>query len=266
MSQNKTVIQGLEPADTGATRNPYDSGQNFYTRGTSAASKGTIVPGMMENPAQQSFSSQENVNSQTSYSGPKKLQPGKPIVGFLYSISKTGLGEFWPLQLGKNSIGQSKDSDIILSEGTVSSNHAVIIIRQGRSGIIAAIKDSESTNGTMINGEPIDFSAEECHDGDIITIGKNYECIFILLDPQKKGLSTNPNFIRVEQENDDFEDDVFDIPSFNNNNPTKPGGFSPFNDGPTSWGTKGNNGNYSDGTVGMDGSVSGGNHGGTVSM
>lgn len=267
MSQNKTVIQGLEPADAKATRNPYDTGQTFYTRGNNAASKGTIVPGMMENPSQQATPSQDYPNPRSSYNNPpKKMQSGKPIVGFLYSVSKTGLGEYWPLQLGKNSIGQSKDSDIVLSEGTVSSNHAVIIIRQGKNGIIAAIKDSESTNGTMINGEPIDFAAEECHDGDIITIGKNYEFIFVLIDANKKGLSTNPNFITVESDNDDFddEDNFYDIPSFNNN-PTRHGG-DPFNDGPTAWGTKGNYGNPSNGTVGMDGSISGGNHGGTVPM
>lgn len=265
MSQNKTVIQGLEPADSAATRNPYDSGHNFYTRASNAASKGTIVPGMMENQSQQAPQAQEYPKTQPFYNKPPKLQQGKPLVGFLYSVSRSGLGEFWPLQLGKNSIGQSKDADITLSEATVSANHAVIIIRQGKNGIIAAIKDSESTNGTMINGEPIDFSAEECHDGDIITVGKNYEFLFVLLDAQKRGLSTNPNFIAVDNSNDDFEDEdgYYDVPSFNAN-PTKHGG-SPFNDGPTSWGTKGNN-PTPDGTVGLDGSVSGGNHGGTVSM
>jgi pSer/pThr/pTyr-binding forkhead associated (FHA) protein len=193
----------------------------------------------------------------------KAVQPGKPIVGFLYSISRTRVGEFWPLQMGRNTIGQAEDSDILLAEGTVSSNHAVIVTRQIKSGIIAAITDSQSTNGTMINGEPIGFSAEECHDGDIITIGNNYELVLILIDAEKRGLKVSQDFIPVEVQVEDEEQE--DVPSFSGGT-TRPGGFDPYNDGPTAWGNNG--GGYSPvgGTVGMDGSMPGGNHGGTVPM
>lgn len=259
MSQNKTVIQGLEP-ETNNGGAPSGAGHNFYSRGNSRSSsaRGTVVPGMMD--VQAEF---QNVSS-----GPVKpqsrrvIQPGKPIVGFLYSISRTPMGEYWPLQMGRNSIGQAEDSDIFLAEGTISTNHAVIVTRQVKSGIIAAITDSQSTNGTMINGEPIGFSAEECHDGDIITIGNNYQFLLILIDAAKIGLSVSKDFVAVEVE--DESDDLEDVPSFKAGD-TRPGGFDPYNDGPATWG---NNGGYSPagGTVGLDGSVSGGNHGGTVPM
>ncbi len=46
MSQNKTVIQGLEPADTNFA--PIEgAGSNFYSRGSRSAARGTVVPGMM---------------------------------------------------------------------------------------------------------------------------------------------------------------------------------------------------------------------------
>lgn len=262
MSQNKTVIQGLEPeTNYGGAPNGAGSNNNFYSRGNqSSAARGTIVPGMEE---VQKGSPTANANPATAPQPRKAVQPGKPVVGFLYSISRTRVGEFWPVQLGKNSIGQAEGNDIILLEGTVSSSHAVLLTRQGKNGIIASIKDDQSTNGTMINGEPLDFGAEECHDGDIITIGNNYELLFVLIDTEKRGLKPAENFIPVEVENEQEEDE--DIPSFNGGM-TRPGGFDPYNDGPTAWGNNGGGYSPAGGTVGMDGSVSGGNHGGTVAM
>lgn len=255
MSQNKTVIQGLEP-ETNFGAAPTNASQNFYSRSSRPAARGTVVPGMQDKTVEQPVA-HETVSAPQTH---RTIQPGKPVVGFLYSVSRTPLGEYWPIQMGKNSIGQSSDNDIVLAEGTISSNHAVIVTRPGRNGIIAAIKDTESTNGTYINGEPIDFTAEECHDGDIITIGNNYQFLFILIDSAKLGLSTNKNFIPVDVEDVEEEDD--DVPAFNPGGATRPGGFDPFAGGTSSWAGSG----PSNGTVGLDGSMSGGNHGGTIPM
>lgn len=261
MSQSKTVIQGLEAAETNVGGVRGDIGSNFYSRsGRSNVEHGTIVPDMMNNP---------NANPANGYSEPKQaplsrnvVNSGKPVVGFLYSISRTPYGEYWPISIGRNTIGSTSNSNIVLAEGTVSTDHAVIVVRQMKNtgGVIAAITDSMSTNGTMINGETIGFSPVECHNGDIITIGNNYELILILIDTAKFGLSVSKDFIATEIEEDNFDDD---IPSFGQGE-TRPGGFSPFDDGP-SWG---NSVGYSpaSGTVGMDGSVSGNNHGGTIPM
>lgn len=258
MSQNKTVIQGLEPETNFSGSAGYTS-QNFYSRPNRSAARGTVVPGMQDVISEERNSQEVKSTPQTN----RVIQSGKPIVGFLYSVSRTPLGEFWPIQMGRNSIGQSSDNDIVLLEGTISSKHAVIVTRPGKTGIIAAIKDSESTNGTYINGEPIDFAAEECHNGDIITIGNNYQLLFILIDSSKLGLATNKGFIPVES-NDPSMSDEPEIPSFNPGGTTRPGGFNPYDDGPVNWG---GTGGYtpSDGTVGMDGSSTGG-HGGTIPM
>lgn len=260
MSQNKTVIQGLE-ADNNYGGHSSAPNNNFYSRSARPAAHGTVVPGMEAYNPEAGTSKQGTATQQPQ---PRRvMQSGKPVVGFLYSVSRTPLGEYWPLYMGKNSIGQAPDCDIILPEGTVSSHHAVIVTRQGKSGIIAAIKDSESTNGTFINGEPIDFSAEECHGGDIITIGNNYQFLFILIDAAKLGLAVSKDFIKVDIEEPEDNDEP-DIPVFNPSGGTRPGGFDPFDKNSDWRGTA----NYtpSNGTVGMDGSVSGGQHGGTVSM
>lgn len=268
MSQNKTVIQGLEAAETrvggGA---PMGATPNFYSRGNrSAAARGTVVPGMMDNPAEPAAAAGAAGPAPAPQAPRKAPVPGKPVVGFLYSISRTAAGEYWPLQIGRNTIGQAADSDIQLAEGTVSSNHAVIVTRQVKSGIIAAITDSQSTNGTMINGEPIGFTAEECHNGDIITIGNNYECYLVLIDAAKCGLSVSSGFIPVEVQGGEEEEEYMeeeDMPPFmNGGTRSTRGGFEPY-DSP--W-NGGGGGGYAGGTVGMDGMPSGGNHGGTVPM
>lgn len=255
MSQNKTVIQGLEPASPSQGFTPNVSANPYARREGSSAAKGTIVPGMVDHREDTG-----NTNQVLNRPAQKVVQPGKPIVGFLYSVSRTPFGEYWPLQIGRNTIGQSSDCDIVLPEGTISSSHAVIVTRQVKSGVIAAITDSQSTNGTMINGEPIGFSAEECHNGDIITVGNNYELLLVLIDAGKLGLAVRPDFIPVENEENNIADEE-DFPSFQPG-ATRPGGFSPYNEN-TSWNS---NSRGNDGTVGLDGSMSGNNNGGTIPM
>lgn len=243
MSQNKTVIQGLTPDENAGGMT------GMYARGAQPAARGTIVPGMESMGAAQPAASAAPAQRRV-------VQPGKPVVGFLYSISRTQMGEYWPLQIGRNTIGQDDASDIVLKEGTVSGNHAVIIVRQIKNtgGVIAAVTDTQSTNGTMINGETIGFQAVECHSGDKITVGNNYELVLVLIDASKYDLSVAEGFIPVEAS--EPEDDYSDVPSFGSGN-TQPEGFQ------QPW-----QGGYMDngGTVGLDGSAPGHNSGGTVSM
>lgn len=132
--------------------------------------------------------------------GATRSQNGKPIRGFLYSISRGVVGEFWPLRQGKNTIGSSADCDVCLPESTVSEEHASITIRilekQGKT--IASLKDTESTNGTRINGDDVDFDANPCKNGDIIKFGSSYECLLILIDTNEIGLHVAENFIAVD--------------------------------------------------------------------
>lgn len=263
MSQNKTVIQGLEPSDS-PTRNAQGGfGSNFYTRSERPA-RGTVISGMTpggNNPnpgpgGQQPTAHQPAANNVVS---------GKPVVGFLYSISRTAAGEYWPLHIGQNTIGQSTKCDIILPEGTVSAEHAVLVVRKLKKPekVIASISDARSTNGTMLNGESLEFAAVECKNGDVITFGDNYELFLILIDPSSIGLQVNPNFIPVSVEED--EDEFGDAPEpFFERDKTRPGEDFGSIGGPT---PPPFSGGYSPqgGTVGLDGS-SNNNKGGTVSM
>lgn len=268
MSQNKTVIQGLEPADS-PNYNNGGGGANsgFYSRsaGPRPQQRGTYVPGMSEGQPVQAAPRnpnrtvvQEPLMQQAPQPRRTSIQTGKPIAGFLYSVSRTAAGEFWPLQIGQNTIGQSSNCDIVLPEGTVSQEHAVLVVRKMKNPekVIASISDARSTNGTMLNGVSLGFTAEECKNGDIITIGENYELFLILVDPATLGLSVSKDFIAVEEEEpmEAAGPQIPDIPA-GYTRPESQFGPPPFGGGFTGGG----------GTVGFDGSTNN-DKGGTIGM
>lgn len=169
----------------------------------------TICPGVSGNAFSNQNNFGENGFGQTSASMPnmaRNQETGKPIMGFLFSVSKTALGEYWPLYVGQNSIGCGPNSQIKLSEATVSEHHANFVIRKMQnngesSGILAFVQDNGSTNGTMVNGESLGFAPQECKNGDIITIGENYELYFVLINPQSIGIAPKENFQPIQSFN-----------------------------------------------------------------
>lgn len=171
MSSNKTIIPGMEDA--------YTDSPSFGKKDVNMPDE-TIVP----NPFGTTLN-KENTPHQ------------KPVVGFLYSISRSGTGEYWPLHIGSNTIGRSKDCDVNLEEATVSEQHAVLVVQQMKNPekVIAWINDSGSTCGTMINGESLGFDRRECFNCDIITIGEHYDLYFILIDAKQIGLNVCRDFI-----------------------------------------------------------------------
>ena len=139
----------------------------------------------------------------------KKDADKKPILGFLYSVSKDYTGEYWPLYLGANNIGRGADCSVVLNEGTVSQRHATLVIRQMQRqgedvGLFVFIQDVGSMCGTQVNGETLDFNPRECKNGDIITIGENYELYFVLIEPKILGLAPKDTFKPVSAANDEW--------------------------------------------------------------
>ena len=218
MSSNKTIIPGMEDA--------YTEQPNFGKQNTKVQD-GTCVPNPFGTvPASPIMNNQ------------------KPIVGFLYSISKSASGEFWPLRIGSNSIGRSADCDVCLGEATVSEQHAVLVVRQMKNPekIIASVCDARSTCGTMINGESLGFDQRECFNGDIITIGEHYDLYFILIDAKQVGLNVCRDFMGTQAMANRFNSPTPNVnpyaaPAFNNGTV----GFDPDNATPQSGGTVGFN-------------------------
>ena len=57
----------------------------------------------------------------------------------------------WTLELERLSVGRARSNDIHLDDPAVSSHHAVILWMAGT----AFVQDLGSTNGTLLNGEPV---------------------------------------------------------------------------------------------------------------
>ena len=155
----------------------------------------TYVPGM--DGTSQSKAAAE---STTRKSSTASSTPDKPVLGFFYSVSRTSFGEFWPLYLGPNTIGRDASCDVVLSEGTVSGEHATLIIHQEDDGeVYAGVKDNGSTHGVKVNGKSAHFDVVGCKNMYVIKIGKAYELLFILVDAGACGIKQAENFVEAEQ-------------------------------------------------------------------
>ena len=64
-------------------------------------------------------------------------------------------------------IGRKTDNDLPIEDHTVSSRHAKLVRVQS----VYFIEDLNSTNGTAVNGKPIERA--QLHDADVITIGQH---------------------------------------------------------------------------------------------
>jgi len=149
---------------------------------------GTYVPGIQENAPQVKIDTNK--------------QRQEPCVGFLYSISRHGTGEYWPLHVGRNIIGRSSECEICLKEETVSQKHAMIMIKKQKTTgkFIASIRDEGSKTGIFVNDNELGYDAYDCKNNDVILIGENYKLLFVLIQPSEYGLSVAENFRPVDEE------------------------------------------------------------------
>lgn len=226
MNQNRTVIPGMERAYT----SPETASPTYTPSGTVTGNK-TYVPGMQPNASRMA----SPTNS-------------KPVIGFLYSISRMGFGEYWPLHVGSNSIGRKPECDVSLQEATVSEQHAVLVVRimKNPEKVIASICDAQSTCGTLINGESLGFEPRECMNGDVITIGEHYDLYFILIDVKQIGLKVSEGFIPVQSTTPPPIAASTYAPGTEVRPPANPYENTPRPTGPIP-------GSYPEGTVGIDG-------------
>ncbi len=96
--------------------------------------------------------------------------------GFLVAYGASGLnarGESWPLHGGRYALGRvsvGDPSEIVLSDGTISTRHAVLSV-DGTTGLVT-LEDLRSTNGTFVNEDPLLPSIRRAlRDGDRVRFG-----------------------------------------------------------------------------------------------
>ncbi len=112
-------------------------------------------------------------NAAAPAAAPAPNLPPNALRGFLISYQSNSQGDFWPLHGGRKTIGRANSGeqvDIPLSDATISSRHAAIIV-DAVAGTVQ-IEDTGSTNGTFVNEEHIGFNGKrELRDGDKIRFG-----------------------------------------------------------------------------------------------
>ncbi len=83
-------------------------------------------------------------------------------------------------------IGRDPDSDLHCREESVSMRHATIVIAEGK----AVLSDSDSTNGTFLNGERI-TGPRELKSDDVIEIGERVFTALLIEDAESEEVITS---------------------------------------------------------------------------
>lgn len=125
----------------------------------------------------------------------------RPVAGVLYSVSQDSLGEIFPIYVGRNTIGSHHESDVYLSEQTISSNHAVMLVRvinnQGKRIVTMSLTDYDSEFGTSVNGVRLGYDSKLLQGGEIIQIGNAYQFVFFPFDAEAFGLAQIDYFAAI---------------------------------------------------------------------
>lgn len=199
MSQNKTIVPGVDFENGDMGYGYSDDFGSLYSRSANLDSKRTCIAGTPEVPVNESVPSVKNVCQQIN--DEKELRQVKVqnrvVVGVLFSISHGLLGELFPLYLGRNVIGRSEKCDVCLQEMTVSPEHAVLYVRKEDHdplGMSITITDYNSMYGTTVNGCDGRYETLLVKENDIIVIGKHYKFVVKFFDTEKLNLSEENDF------------------------------------------------------------------------
>ena len=111
----------------------------------------------------------------------------------LQILNGEDIGKVIPLENGTSIIGRGVNAQVRLVDNGVSREHAKVIV----SDDVVNLVDNGSTNGTYINGAPVD--AGILRDGDRIHVGPDVTLQFVYLNPDAQSDTSLPE-PRVEPE------------------------------------------------------------------
>ncbi len=186
-----------------------DNNSFYKPSGTIKDKNRTYVPDMYRQVVAEMKEEEDGRNSNSLSTHVVRLQ-NRPLIGVLYSISAGIEGELFPVYVGRNTIGSDLSCDICLRETSVSAQHGILLARkqtnmQGDEFINVILSDTNSSYGTCVNGERLNFEKVNCTDGDVISIGQNYVLVLSLFNALDKltiayGFDRIPDPKMVEEE------------------------------------------------------------------
>lgn len=197
MSQNKTIVPGVDYDNLGSTELDDSLYGSLYSR-SEASDNRTYIPDVSkpsEGVGQGVIPQREQPFGQAEGNRQVALQ-NRVVVGVLFSISRGLLGEIFPLYLGRNVIGQTPNCDICLKEKSVSSEHAILYIRKEENPVRLnmTITDYNSTYGTTVNEMDARYETLPVNENDVLTIGKHYQFLVKVFDVEKARLTEDMGF------------------------------------------------------------------------
>ena len=123
----------------------------------------TIIPAWQ--PAEMPSESRRTVS--LSAMPREAVAAGEPFAAKLSFESGPFAGRVVALPSQMVTVGRAPDNDVVVGDPATSGRHGRIEVRAG----VFWISDLGSTNGTMVNGEPV--IEKQLSDGDVIAIGQN---------------------------------------------------------------------------------------------
>lgn len=177
----------------------------------------TYVPDLYRQVVAEMQEEESEARTDSSESAHVVRLQNRPLIGVLYSISAGIEGELFPVYVGRNTIGSDPSCDICLRESSVSAKHGMLLARkqsneEGKEYIKVILSDTNSSYGTILNGERLNFEKVTCSDGDVITIGQNYVLVLSLFNALDK-LSISCAFDRIPEPKKQEESTVALLPS-----------------------------------------------------
>lgn len=197
MSQNKTIVPGVDYENLGNTELDDSLYGSLYSRSEASGNR-TYIPDVSKSLGglgQEVMPQREPSLGQADGNRLVSLQ-NRVVVGVLFSISHGLLGEIFPLYLGRNVIGQTVNCDICLKEKSVSSEHAILYIRKdgNTAQLNMTITDYNSTYGTTVNEMDARYETLPINENDVLTIGKHYQFLVKVFDVENARLTEDMGF------------------------------------------------------------------------
>lgn len=105
------------------------------------------------------------------------LDQRRYVVGWLVGLNGKARGEAFPVRMGRNILGRSKECEVVVDDEQASAHHADLVYRPEERRYI--LMDHNSTNGTYVNGKEIE-PRRDLVSRDIVTIG-SHRFLFVSL-------------------------------------------------------------------------------------
>lgn len=203
MSQNKTIVPDFN-YDSLGNSDPTSFNEMYSPSGNNSADEGhTFVPGNSLADQQPTGNVPGNDYSSGSMQRDNRaveLQ-NRVVVGVLFSNSKGPFGEIFPVYLGRNIIGTTENCDICLREATVSSEHAILYVRNNGQGTFdITITDYNSDYGTAVNNSDARYDTLPVSENDVISIGEHYKLLLKIFNAEAAQIAEDPAFSSLDQQ------------------------------------------------------------------